>query len=290
MVKKTKKRERPLTDHVGANADMIKRALRGAGPDKNDADKGAGARIVANMSCVYVPKFCDESARGEARPYKNTYDLTQQVGAGPSASKVLTNRQRADQALPVKSCKDVYFGAVELNGSGIRFYGDICLVLKADAVPDDTLVLESNSYDLIRPPLWNPQHPPSPKKLKDTAKKRSGSWADDLPRMAVKKVLDATGSRSRRLTTGQISRALLDDEDYIEVLKIGSFGADDLQEVRLSAADAAKEQDIAERQRSGPAPDVAALTWRQNRRDAVAALVKRKVPVRVVTTLGRVGR
>ena len=63
-------------------------------------------------------------------------------------------------------------------------------------------------------------------------------------------------SGERRLTTGQISEAVLDDEDYIEVLKIGSFDVGALQEARVSAADAAAEAQVGAQLQMGPAP-----TW-----------------------------
>jgi hypothetical protein len=66
--------------------------------------------------------------------------------------------------------------------------------------------------------------------------KLAGRWRRDLSSIAALKTVQALGLRQRRYTTGQISEAVRDDEDYIEVLKVGSFGVGDLQEVRLSAA------------------------------------------------------
>src|SRR5262245_55850157 len=39
-------------------------------------------------------------------------------------------RELVDLSLPVRNYKNIYFAAAELNGSGVRFYGDYCLVLK----------------------------------------------------------------------------------------------------------------------------------------------------------------
>jgi hypothetical protein len=69
----------------------------------------------------------------------------------------------------------------------------------------------------------------------------AGSFKDDLKTMGAIKVLTTTGARDRRLSTGQISNCVLDDEDYIEILKIGSFNLDGVEEARLSAAEAALE-------------------------------------------------
>ena len=87
---------------------------------------------------------------------------------------------------------------------------------------------------------------------------------------------------------GRISDAVLSDEDYIEVLRIGSFGSSDLHEARVAAGDAAHETLISERLRAGPTPRYDALLWRQRRREADAALQRANVISKVVATTGRV--
>ena len=44
---------------------------------------------------------------------------------------------------PDNAPDNIYFGAVEINGAGIRFYGDVCLVLKEGAVTQETTILRS---------------------------------------------------------------------------------------------------------------------------------------------------
>jgi hypothetical protein len=90
------------------------------------------------------------------------------------------------------------------------------------------------------------------------------------------------------MTTGQISETVLDDEEYLEVLKVGSFDASDLQEARLSAADVAAEEQIGTQLRLGPCPSLGELQWRKHRRAATKALQDRGVRARTVTTSGRV--
>jgi hypothetical protein len=108
-----------------------------------------------------------------------------------------------------------------------------------------------------------------------------------LPTIAAIKVLRSVVSRDRRWTLGQISRAVRDDEDYIEVLKAGSFSASSLQEARIAAADAAHDALVGSRLARGPMPRIESLIWRNRRSRAERALREAGVPVRVVTTSGR---
>ena len=130
--------------YVRANIEMIEKALRGEGPDGPSAD-GGGARVVANISNVHIPSFCKTF-------YQNGYTLNKlRVGAAPENR---TRRERLDVAISkVADCAQdkIYYAALELNGAGVRFYGDICLVLKDSKRV--RLVLDRNSYDLLRSPL-----------------------------------------------------------------------------------------------------------------------------------------
>src|SRR5205807_859571 len=99
---------------------------------------------------AHVPAFCEASRKGEKKPYKNGYDLGKfRLGSPPPSSEPKL-RETVDAALPLNGVhpEDVYFGAVELFGSGIRFYGDVCLVIARDAIAAGTLVLDRNSFDL----------------------------------------------------------------------------------------------------------------------------------------------
>ena len=272
----------PMLD---ANCDMIDRAMRGMGPDKLTVDHALGARVVMNIASVHVPSFC-------AQNYKNTYDLgkTTVMGDLPPGS-VVPARALVDavlSALTGKSEKEIYFGAIELNGTGIRFYGDICLVLKADQISADTIILNSNSYDLMRPPITAAGKTPTQDDLAPHAADMHGLWGTDKHHIATLKVIVRLDPTERRFTTGQISKIVLNDEDYLEVLKIGSFTAAQLQEARLSVADAAAETQIGERELLGPTPSLAESQWRKHRRAAGAALGAANVTTRIVTTSGRV--
>lgn len=101
------------------------------------------------------------------------------------------------------------------------------------------------------------------------------------------RALHVLGAYDRRWTVGQVSTSICEDEDYVEVLMPQSFGAGDLQEVRVTAAEAAQDAWIGGRQGFGPTPGIASLIWRQRRRNAERALREMRVPVRVMTSDGR---
>lgn len=257
-----------------ANADMIASTL------SPTAKGAAGAVCVVNIASEHVPGFCTNGSNA----YLNAYDLVR-LGVNPKA--VSPTRARVDQALTSLvniPASDIYFVAAELNGTGIRFYGDICLVLRHDDDLAKLFILETNSYDLVRAPKSLITTTDSD--LLKEAKDMSGQWAGDLSAIATIKIY-AHRQSQRRLTTGQISDGLLEDEDYIEGLRIGSFSVGDIKEARLSAAGVAQDSRIDERTRSGPIPDAASLKWRHQRRQAERALVQYGVPVQVVSTTSR---
>lgn len=193
----------------------------------------------------------------------------------------------------VPACpQDTYFGAVELNGAGVRFYGDICLILTRPEASDDHLVLDRNSYNLIRSPILE-QITASPAAQRDAARQTiarswSGSWHQDLAAIATIKTIGTLGSPDRRWTSAHVSDAVRSDEDYIEVLKHGSFAAADLQEARISAHDAALDGLTMTRLATGnPVPRLEALLWSHRRSKAEAALRAMRGPVRTVGNTGR---
>jgi hypothetical protein len=299
--------------------------------------------MVVNISSVHIPAFCEASRRRDNRPYKNGYDLGKFRLGSPPPSSEPNLRETVDAALPLNGARpeDVYFGAVELFGSGIRFYGDVCLVIRKDVVAHDTLVLDRNSFDLISAPLRDRinkspssdkaraeearklaqalglkrqrytsgqiaeiigrsfdrisvlfrdrvnKSPSADKARAEEARKLAGRWDEDTGAMAALRVMQTLGLRRRRYTSGQIAETIRQDEDYIEVIKQNSFGADALQEARLSANDAAYDSFTAERTAHGPPPRLESLMWRDRRRVAEHELRREGVTVRVVTSSGR---
>jgi hypothetical protein len=105
--------------------------------------------------------------------------------------------------------------------------------------------------------------------------------------MAALKVLQSIGLRARRYTAGQIAEAVRYDEDYLEILRVGSFGTKDLQEARLSTGEAALDAFTIERTSNGPPPRLETLMWVYRRRQAERCLRGEGVGVRVVIGPGR---
>jgi hypothetical protein len=282
----------PLAQYAKTNLGICQDIVSGRALYSGDQDDESGAKMVVKISSAHVPAFCEASRKGDNKPYKNGYDLGW-FGIGSPGPKP-SLRELVDAALPLSNQKpeNVYFGAVELTGSGIRFYGDVCLVLRRSAIDPDTLVLDRNSFDLISEPLRNiinnqPEGPARNRARASEAEKLAGNWKTDTGTIAALKALQTMSFRQRRFTSGQIAEAIRHDEDYIEIIKQDSFGTDALEEGRLSAADAAYDALTAERDARGPTPRLEALEWRQRRRVAEEGLRAAGVPVRVVTTSGR---
>jgi len=264
--------------YADANLNFVSRFVNGLGPDGAKPAEGAGARAVVNMACAHVPSFTGQG-------YLNTYQLHLK-GLAPTASK---RRQSVDDVLqgltgiaPDRS----YFAAVSLNKSGVRFYGDMTLVLKADLQGDGPHLLDRNSYDLMRAPIAGclPH--------KDWVCSWHGRWTRDLADMLSLRALYTLPSVKRRWAAGQVARAALDDEDYVEFIGEAQaseqcFDLSAVQEVRLSSADVALEAWIGERVARGPAPAASLLLWRQQRHDAVDSLVQHGIKVGVNTEEGR---
>jgi hypothetical protein len=271
-------------DYPSTNADLINRSLGGIGAVGGKTE-GIGCRVVVNISSAHIASFCREQR------YKNAYEIEKAPRIGKTP-KVSEKRKIVDTALKAATGHDpqtLYFAAIELNGAGVGFYGDCCLVLREQPADEKLTVLDRNSYDLIRDPLRTKiDRSRTPAKIRaDTAKSMSGQFKKDLPAIAAIKILSGRPRADRLLTTGMISAGVLEDEDYIEVLRPESFGPTDIAEVRLSAADVSVDERIRSRGLGGLPPSHAELLWRRRRRIAEGRLAEHAIPVRVVTALGR---
>jgi hypothetical protein len=248
--------------------------------------------MCVNIAAVHIPSFCDDSRASERRAYRNSYDMAKQNAAW----RVSKRRIRVDNALPLppgQTPEDTYFGAVELTGAGVRFYGDFALILQPQQVAESTAILDRNSFELLRPPLSDEiarraRNASYPAAMKQVAAGLGGHWAADLVAMMGLKLFDSVQPRARGVTAGMITSRIIEDEDYVEILKRGSFGARDLQEARVTAADAGTEARIGDHLRHGPTPSISELLWRSQRRLAVSALQAADVATRTITTSGRV--
>ena len=261
-----------------ANIEAVKKSCKGIGPDADKPDKYSGARMVVNIASVHVPDFVKHV-------YKNGYDLGKYRIGKQRQKNEPKIRELVDDALPVSEPHKMYFGAVSLSGAGIRFYGDICLVLKGERIPKCTVILDRNSYDLVRQPFSDDLEG-YPAKLKEKAKEISARW-DQLGYVAAIKVVFPYSGKPRRMTSGQIAAGLLDDEDYIEVLKEGSFYHSDIESARISNAEAAAVSHIEDKQTLGPPATAAELLLANQRRQAIRELENSGIDVVVSTTPGR---
>jgi hypothetical protein len=288
--------QRVLQTFAEANLEAAKNTFEGKGPDAAEADARTGLRAVVNIASVHVPTFCKRSQNHISPAYQNKYDLDQanvRVGDDPPDDH-WSKREIVDQALASlhgRAMNEVYYAAAELNGAGIRFYGDICLVLKPEQVESDTVVLDRNSYDVLRAPLDAVAAGANDETEKQMLRRmvlsdHSGKFRPDLKTIGALKVLVATGERDRRFSSGQISNGILDDEDYIEILKIGSFHTGDVEAARLSAAEVALEGHVEQRLRSDPWSH-AAQRWLTQRRNATQGLRNCGIEVSIMTTSGR---
>ena len=282
-----------------ADAELVSRAMAGFGPDSTTKKvPQSGMRVVCNISSAHVAAVLTGESRGDPRPYKNRYDLAspskdpQTLGAVVPTPQSL--REKIDSVIAnlasTSDGKNFYYAAIELNGTGIRYFGDLCLVLKPEQTDTDTLVLFKNSYDLSRSPLREEvfvNESLDMAKAIAKAKELQGVWPDDVIYMAACKILDGANPTERRITTGTVSAGVLFDEDYLEVIRLKSFGASSLEEIRLSAQDVAVEGRVGDRLRSGPTPSYAELQWRHRRRGAERISAQVGVPTRVVATAGR---
>ena len=282
-----------------ADAVLVSRAMDGFGPDSN-AEKvpQSGMRVVCNISSAHIAAVLNGEFEHDPKPYKNRYDLAakskNQQKVGEAVATPHSLREKIDSVIASlvskPDGKEFYYAAIELNGTGIRYFGDLCMVLKPGKTAAKTLVLFKNSYDLSRSPLREEVFVNGSldmTKAINKAKELQGIWPDDVADMAACKILDGADPTERRITTGTVSAGVLFDEDYLEVIRLESFGASSLEEIRLSAPDVAVESRIADRLRCGPTPSYAELQWRHRRRGAERIGALRKVPTRVVATVGR---
>ena len=254
-----------------------------------------GIQVVFNIPARYAINFFLPQTQGpHCGQYLNRHAISPRVGVslkGPTA------RDRIDAALAkigqdgALTDTNGHYGAVELNGTGVRYFGDICLVLRGDKMADKTLTLLRNSYDMLVQPVVQRLANLSSDDQDDMAvtilKEWAGTWADDAVDITTFKMMKHAPETERRMTTGQISRGVLDDEDYVEVVRSETFEPGDLEEVRLTAEDAAAQAMIADQLRVGSAPFAAHTLWRHRRRQVIRLAEAQGVPTRVVVTSGR---
>lgn len=259
---------------VGAQVDVIISTLE---------SKELSARVVVNIGADSLLKFLRHGR------YRNCYEIKNKPipGEDPDTVKVSPTRLEVDRLIGFGGAKaeTLYFGAVELSGSGVRFYGEYCMVLSRAIAERIEQVFDRNSYDVERPPLKNfVNGDPSQAAI------LRGNWAGDLTDMLILKVAPKVSVLNRLATPGTIADAVLTDEDFVEVHLNRSFEPRDLAEVRIAPSDETLSADIRDQWRKGQTPRIGEWLWLWRRGQVAAELHARATARRVVTTTGRTGR
>lgn len=286
-----------VADFFNANLDAAREALEGTSAFAGGRPRPA-LRAVINLPAVRAVRFLapEDAARGQGI-YENRYTYAARVGRALPEGSV---REEIDQALAgldasgKLTTENGHYATMELNGTGVRYYGDVCLVPKDDAVTEETLVLERNSYEVRVPPAARDAGT-----TQDKLAAWVGTWGADAIFMAARKVVSNHPKGTRRMTTGTVSDGLVADEEYLEVVlprdveergdapKDERLRPSELSELRVTAEDAAHEALIGDQARVGMAPTGAQALWRYRRRVAAMLARRRGLPFRVVTTTGR---
>lgn len=221
--------------------------------------------------------------------YLNAYQTPLVNGQRRAPSGI---RLAVDALIGVPSPKDMYFGALAMGGTGIRFYGEYCAVLKS---PDDALsvkrVFDRNSYDLLAAPIKHflaSLDPLGQRRMVDGlgAKFRSADCAD----MVAIKVLQAANGHARLLTAANVGAALIDDEDFTEAYHEGPIALSTLLELRERYDETATEAGIRGRWLSLQPVTLEELRWVDRREAIRARAAALKLSIRSVNGSGRTRR
>ena len=239
------------------------------------AHEESGLRMVVNISADALLSFLSSGT------YLNAYQLPPVAGVSRSPS---VRRTWVDGQLKLDPPSDFYFGAAAMGGTGVRFYGEYCMVLKPGSVDSQTRVLDRNSYDLLYPPLSDR---PDLEKIAETLK---GGWKADTVFMLLRRLLPDFVGSNRLVTLGTVSDAILHDEDFLEVHRRGSFGPEDLEEIRETPEDQSIQDHILNRFDYGTLPGLEELLWVMRRDRIASVLAQHGLRTRVVASSGRGSR
>jgi len=232
----------------------------------------SGLRMVINITAYALLRFLAD------RAYRNLYESPQIGGERKQPSP---ERLQVDQMLGFGAdAKDYYFGAVALGGTGVRFYGEYCMVIKPLDVTPDTQVIDRDSYDLLLPPL-------SKHSGHEVFSRIVGKWANDVVPMLTRKLLPDLLGTNRLITTGTVSEMILHDQEFVEVHKRGPISSSSIEEVRQSPDEIAMEARIVARGNAGFPPTGVELRWIAQRNEVVRALEAEDLQYRIVTLHGR---
>jgi hypothetical protein len=217
--------------------------------------------------------------------YKNVYEHPLVEGKELRPSE---KRKRVDQIVGLVKPKDFYFCALSIGGTGMRFYGEYCAVIRS---PDDARsvkrVLDRNSYDFVIPPLSEIFGKLNVAEQQALAGKLMCDFrSPDFQYMLAVKVLQHYGGRPRLLTIGAVGEGILSDEDYVEAYHEGKIKLETILEVRSHPEDEMTESNIESRFERGEAVTTEELQWVARRRQVRSAMNEKNIRHRVLTGNG----
>ena len=249
-------------------------------------DEITGVRMVVNIPADALLNFL------RSKRYLNAYS---RPVVGGKAREPSPMRMQIDEWLGFDAPEEHYFGAVAMGGTGVRFYGEYCMVLRAEAVPAETRVFDRNSYDLARPPFAERED------KQRLVRILGGTWGTDLVSLTMMKLLASMRDVPWLVTLGTISDEILHDEEFIEVHLRGEFGPGDIEEIRQAPEDESVALDIEHRYRAGAMPTTEEMLWRGRKMLVASAIAEERIEgedgtptrhmrSRVVVTSGRGNR
>jgi hypothetical protein len=263
-------------DFVQANARLIRQyaALQGA---------DAKVHVVFNLGAIALLDFLQHG------DYKNVYERPVVNGRVRIPSNT---RIKVDQMLGLDPPEAFYFCALAAGGTGIRFYGEYCVVLKS---PEDSeavaRVLDRNSYELIQAPLSQFLTGLRATKRADLIRRLGAAFRhDECGELLAVKVLQATNGRTRLLTAGTVGEAILDGEDYVEAYHRGKIEHGAVLEIRESPFDQQNEASISARFGAGDGVGAEEILWVARRQQVRNEIEKCGLERRVVADNGRTER
>lgn len=242
--------------------------------------ENARLHVVFNIGSDALRSFL------ETDDYKNVYEHPVVEGRRLYPSE---KRIEIDSICQLVPPKNYYFCALSVGGTGMRFYGEYCVVLKS---PDDAAsvkrVLDRNSYDFMSPPLsdiFSTLYESDRQRL--AARLMCEFRSTELGDMLSIKVLQHHGARPRLLTIGSVGDAVLSDEDYVEAYHQGKIRLATVLEIRSHPEDEMTESSIEDRFVRGEAVSAEELQWAARRRQVRKAMDEKGIRHRVATGNGR---
>lgn len=213
--------------------------------------------------------------------YKNIYENPVVGGKRRAPSK---ERKEVDALLGFGAeASKYYFGAVSLGGTGVRFYGEYCMVIRNSRVTGLTRIFDRDSYDLLQPPLSGR----GVAKMKRIVKALSGTWGKDVIDMIVMKTLPRLPAAQHLITVGSVSSLVMTDQEFVEVQLKDKIHRADLEEIRMSPDESAIEASILNRKRSGQPLTLVEVRWVRQRRQVLSQVARDSIPLRIVTAPGK---